>query len=124
MANNSPIKQTTMSEAVKEEIIMSPEKSMELAMCIEMMKPAICLIDMEYLTEAKAALFNQATRMDTLAPLNRSYSPKKSDLLRKQAMALGALGSFIDELKQVTDLKKRIEEEDKTMSSIEQMFNF
>ncbi len=111
-----------MKPETEQPSLISEEKSMELAQAIELMKPFIHMIDTDYLAEATRALFAQASRMDSMAPMIRTYNPGKSDLIRKQARAMDLLGQYIDELKQISRMKAKLQDDEADRQAFDDMF--
>lgn len=106
-----------------EKLKPSKEKSMELAMAIDCLKPWIHMVDLPYLRVAVKAMFADASRVDSTAPLNRNYDPAKTELMRMQATALGTLGDFIEQLIEIDKKKVKISDNDRTMDQLAQLFS-
>ena len=65
-----------------------------LAVLIESIKPAIALMDEEYMKQAIEALRGLASRQESAAVLITNFNPEKPNLLRRQADTLQALLDF------------------------------
>lgn len=103
---------------------LTEEKSQQLANTINAIRVQLLAnpIDVAYARAALVAMRNKASRMDAAAPLIRSYSPTKSDLLQKQADALGWLLLYIEALQQCDELKQRVQMEKDMHDQIENIF--
>ena len=97
-------------------------KSEDTAHHIEFAKIHLMQIDIPFLKEAAEATFNDAGRMDSMAVLNRNYSPKKSELLRVQGNTMKLMAEMLESMQEVTKLSKEIKEEDSSWDQLSKMF--
>ncbi len=74
---------------------ITTEKSRDQASIIMLMNAYLPMLDVEYLEEAARQTQEQADRYDTMAVLNRMWTPTGADLLRKQACALKNLAAYV-----------------------------
>jgi hypothetical protein len=100
----------------------SVEKSTEQAEIIKMIAVPINLLDVEYCKEIGSDMISQASRQETLAVLNPSYSLLKNDIIRKQGEALLTLCKYIDKLKEVDEMKVKLAKEQKNRDNISDIF--
>ncbi len=101
---------------------LSVKKSQELAMAIEMLKPWLYHVDVEYAKEVSKGMFEQANRQESLSVLHPSYPQKKNEVIRIQATALDSLIEFIELLQEADKLKLEIGEEKKIREEISSLF--
>ncbi len=85
---------------------ITTEKSKEQAAIMQMINAYIPMIDVEYIEEAATQTQRQADSYDTMAVLNRMWTPTGADLLRKQASALRNLAAYIKDNMAIDDLRK------------------
>lgn len=98
------------------------ERSKELAEHIEHMKLILNMMDRQYIQDVATAIANDANRMDSMAALSTAYSPIKTDLMRQQAVALKALGDFIDALKECDRQRQNLEKIQGMRATIDRQF--
>lgn len=85
--------------------------SEHLALALEIMKQSIHMIDLDYARVVHKGLLEDANFKDSAAALNPMYIPKKTELLRLQASALGKLIEYIELLKLIDVLKREVKGE-------------
>jgi len=100
----------------------SREKSLEQARLMEMVKPFLVLMDEEYLERVGNETAANAHRYDSMAAVNRNYSPIKSELMRKQGECLVTYANLIKGLKSVDEIKGRLRGEKDMMEEMDNLF--
>lgn len=103
-------------------IELTKEKSEQQALAIELMKPFLFMLDLEYCKELVKAMYNQASMQDTLSVLNPSYDHSKSELINTQATALNHLIRYVEKLKECEALKEKIGVRQNHIAEINKMF--
>lgn len=104
------------------EIELTKEKSEEQAEIIIQLAILLQGIDLPYMEKFGAELARQASWQDSAFILNPSASVEKNDLLHKQSEAVGLLCKYIKCLKEVDQLKHKIQIEQQTRERIARMF--
>jgi len=97
-------------------------KAEELAMVIEMMKPFILSMDLDYAKEVAEEFRKQASFEDSAAVLNPLYNPLKPRIIRKQSESLTLLINFVESLKEIQGMKDQLAKEQATQQDIMKMF--
>lgn len=85
---------------------LSEEKSIELARAIDFMKLPLTGVDIEYAKEVYNAMNENDGRYQTMAALNRDYSPEHGNFIKAQTEALGLIIKLIEKLKECDALKR------------------
>ncbi len=98
------------------------EKSKRSAQLIEMAKLYLLQIDENHLESVSTQLHTQASRQESMSIINMHYYPEKTQILRAQAGALGALLSFISHLKEIDQLKKTLDKAKQGREQIDRLF--
>jgi hypothetical protein len=101
---------------------LNREKSEELAALIELMKPYIQLIDIDYANAVYKAMKDQASWQQSASILNPSYDNVKNDLLYTQAQCLKAMITFISLAKECDQLKGMIQQNEQNQRKVAALF--
>ncbi len=97
-------------------------KTMELAGIIMAIKPWLSQVDLEFAKSCQNDLRDHASFLRSAAVLNPLYNPAKTDILIKQAESIGHLVSFIECLKEVTEMKDSLQAQNAQMEDIMKLF--
>lgn len=84
---------------------ITTEKSKDQAAIIQLINAYIPMIDVEYIEEAAKQTQRQADSYDTMAVLNRMWTPAGADLLRTQASALKHLAAYVRDNMAIDNLR-------------------
>lgn len=98
------------------------DKSMDLAETINMMKPFLHSVNLDYAKEMVGKLSEHASFSDSTAVLNPMYNPLKPDIIRKQAKSLCLLVDFIETLKEIDVMKTQLSKEQQTKEDVMKLF--
>ena len=98
------------------------EKSVEQAQYLQMINQWMPVIDIEHLREAGHDMITQASRQESMAVLNPSYSQTKNKILNLQGAALMQLTEYFRLLKEVQELQKSLGAEEKQREEINKLF--
>jgi hypothetical protein len=101
---------------------LSREKSEELAALIELMKPYIQLIDIDYANAVYKAMKDQASWQQSASVLNPSFDSVRNDLLYTQAQCLKAMITFISLAKECDQLKSQIQHNQEARNKVAALF--
>lgn len=101
---------------------LSREKSEELAALIELMKPYIQLIDIDYANAVYKAMKDQASWQQSASILNPSYDSVKNDLLYTQAQCLKAMITFISLAMECDQLKNAVKQNQLNHNKVASLF--
>jgi len=98
------------------------ENSEAQAHIIRQIALPVFMLDKEYCRSAAERMFSDASKYDSIAAMNRNYSPLKSKMMKQKAEALMKLVEYGEALKEIQGLQKDLENEEKVQSNIDAMF--
>lgn len=98
------------------------QKSYELAALINMMKPILHEMDLEYAKVAVSRMRDSAHFHDTAAVLNPSYDPDKTRWMTVQCDALSKLIEYVELLRECDKLKATVTKNGIQRAEIAKMF--
>ncbi len=100
----------------------SIEKSEEQADIIKSIAVSVSLLDLEYCKSVAKDLKDNCSQYDSMAALNKNYTPLQSKLMYLQANALLNLVKYVDNLKEIDSLKAEIVNEKNFHDNFSKMF--
>lgn len=101
---------------------LTEEISAQQAEIIKMIAIPVFMLDVDYCKELVKQMYNQASRQESISILNPSYPQEKNDLIRKKAEALSHLVRYVEALKEVDAINKKLSQTEHIRSEIAQMF--
>lgn len=101
---------------------LTQEKSEQQAEIIRMIAVPVALLDVEYCREIAKGMFDQVRMQLSLAPLNPRHPLIKNNLLGAKAAALNLLCDYVTKLKEVNELQKQLENQERWHGEIDQLF--
>lgn len=95
-----------------------------LAVLIESIKPAVALMDEQYMVEVIQRFKELASRQESAAVLITNFNPQKPNLLRSQAETLQALLDFKRGLQVCGEMKESIKSVDQVREKINKSLGY
>lgn len=112
--------------APESEIIGKKEKTKENsereAEIITMINLHATFLDIDYCKELANDMHDQARRQESLTVLNPSYPQIKNQIIQTQAEALATLCKYVDLLKSIDEMKKKLSFHEEQQSEISKIF--
>jgi hypothetical protein len=105
----------------EKEIEHSEVKSQELADVINIIKPMLHMVDIDYAKSVVKTMLDQASFQDSAAVLSPRYLPERPQLIRQQANALKSFVTFIESLKACDEIRTKISVAEMNQNKIDKM---